>query len=268
MSGAKNSLFIIALVALFSCETRTESLLDPNTGAPLSEKGNGAFGNETQYNNAMKQIDDDPSLSQIRSLSYSNDAEEKQSVSGLIDEKGEILKLTQEYTDAKGTSILLTFYFKNNKLISALNKTIVLHETNGYCKEVKSYFGENETVAYSCTRKAKNEEKLKSLPFLTDKKYKFSYAEAMEILGQTGRFETRYLSFMGTNGKEFIVVGSLGKDAYYSVLALQPAIKAIELIQADSKKYLNKRLKIEFADITEANGLSFQGLLNAEIIQE
>ena len=94
------------------------------------------------------------------------------------------------------------------------------------------------------------------------------YAEAMEILKQTGRFETRFLSFMNAAGKEFIVVGTSGKDAYFSVLAIQPDIKAIQLIQADEKKYVNKLLKVEFTEVTEADGFTFQGLLNAEIIEK
>ncbi|MCF8329957.1 MAG: hypothetical protein K9I37_06435, partial [Crocinitomicaceae bacterium] len=59
-----------------------------------------------------------------------------------------------------------------------------------------------------------------------------------------------------------------GKDAYFSVLAIQPDIKAIKLIQADEKKYVNKLLKVEFTEVTEADGFTFQGLLNAEIIEK
>ena len=83
----KNLIYIIvATITLFACQTRNESLLDPNTGAPISKKPGGAFGNEAQYENEMKRINADPSLLQIRSLTYSNDNGETQSVNGLIDE--------------------------------------------------------------------------------------------------------------------------------------------------------------------------------------
>ena len=262
----KNLIYIIvATITLFACQTRNESLLDPNTGAPISKKPGGAFGNEAQYENEMKRINADPSLLQIRSLTYSNDNGESQSVNGLIDENGEILKLSQEYADAKGTTIAIHCYFKNKKLISAINKTVVSAEKKSFCREIKSYYGENEKVVYSCSRKAKSELGIEKINFIADKKYNFGYAEAMEILKQTGRFETRFLSFMNAAGKEFIVVGTSGKDAYFSVLAIQPDIKAIQLIQADEKKYVNKLLKVEFTEVTEADGFTFQGLLNAEI---
>ena len=265
----KNLIYIIvATITLFACQTRNESLLDPNTGAPISKKPGGAFGNEAQYENEMKRINVDPSLLQIRSLTYSNDNGETQSVNGLIDENGEILKLSQEYADAKGTTIAIHCYFKNKKLISAINKTIVSAEKKSFCREIKSYYGENEKVVYSCSRKAKSELGIEKINFIADKKYNFGYAEAMEILKQTGRFETRFLSFMNAAGKEFIVVGTSGKDAYFSVLAIQPDIKAIQLIQADEKKYVNKLLKVEFTEVTEADGFTFQGLLNAEILEK
>ena len=265
----KNLIYIIvATITLFACQTRNESLLDPNTGAPISKKPGGAFGNEAQYENEMKRINADPSLLQIRSLTYSNDNGETQSVNGLIDENGEILKLSQEYADAKGTTIAIHCYFKNKKLISAINKTVVSAEKKSFCREIKSYYGENEKVVYSCSRKAKSELALEKLNFIADKKYNFGYAEAMEILKQTGRFETRFLSFMNAAVKEFIFVGTSGKDAYFSVLAIQPDIKAIQLIQADEKKYVNKLLKVEFTEVTEADGFTFQGLLNAEILEK
>ena len=265
----KNLIYIIvATITLFACQTRNESLLDPNTGAPISKKPGGAFGNEAQYENEMKRINADPSLLQIRSLTYSNDNGETQSVNGLIDENGEILKLSQEYADAKGTTIAIHCYFKNKKLISAINKTVVSAEKKSFCREIKSYYGENEKVVYSCSRKAKSELGIEKINFIADKKYNFGYAEAMEILKQTGRFETRFLSFMNAAGKEFIVVGTSGKDAYFSVLAIQPDIKAIQLIQADEKKYVNKLLKVEFTEVTEADGFTFQGLLNAEILEK
>ena len=265
----KNLIYIIvATITLVACQTRNESLLDPNTGAPISKKPGGAFGNEAQYENEMKRINADPSLLQIRSLTYSNDNGESQSVNGLIDENGEILKLSQEYADAKGTTIAIHCYFKNKKLISAINKTVVSAEKKSFCREIKSYYGENEKVVYSCSRKAKSELGIEKINFIADKKYNFGYAEAMEILKQTGRFETRFLSFMNAAGKEFIVVGTSGKDAYFSVLAIQPDIKAIQLIQADEKKYVNKLLKVEFTEVTEADGFTFQGLLNAEILEK
>ena len=265
----KNLIYIIvATITLFACQTRNDSLLDPNTGAPISKKPGGAFGNEAQYENEMKRINVDPSLLQIRSLTYSNDNGETQSVNGLIDENGEILKLSQEYADAKGTTIAIHCYFKNKKLISAINKTVVSAEKKSFCREIKSYYGENEKVVYSCSRKAKSELGIEKINFIADKKYNFGYAEAMEILKQTGRFETRFLSFMNAAGKEFIVVGTSGKDAYFSVLAIQPDIKAIQLIQADEKKYVNKLLKVEFTEVTEADGFTFQGLLNAEILEK
>lgn len=260
--------FIITILILTSCQTRSESLLDPNTGAPISRKRGGAFGNEKQYESTIKSIDSNPSLLQIRSLLYSNDKGETQSVNGLINEGGEIFKLSQEYSDAKGTTVSLHFYFKNSKLISAVNKTLVVTARNNFCREIKSYYGENEKVIYSCSRKAKNEQQMEKLTFYSDKKYDFKYTEAKEILYQAGRFQTRYLSFMDAQGKEFIVVGSTGTDAYFSVLAIQPEIKAIKQIQQDPKKFVNKLLRVEFTEITEANGFTFQGLLNAEFIEE
>ncbi len=256
---------ILTLLTLVACKTNTKPLQDPNT---TDKNGIGSFKNEAQYENVIKQIDGNQSLIQIRSLLYSNDEGKSQSVSGLIDENGEILKLSQEYSDGKGIKVSLHFYFKNRKLISTLNKTLFTNDKRGYCREIKSYYYENEVVVYSSSRKAKDEESIAALNFRAEEKYSFKVDEALEILNQKGRFETRFQSFMSIGGKEFIIVSGIGKDPYYSVLAIQPDDKVVQAIKKNEKKYLNKLLKVEFEEVTESNGFTFQGLLNAEIVEE
>jgi nitrous oxide reductase len=123
-------------------------------------------------------------------------------------------------------------------------------------------------VLYSSSRKAKDEESIAAISFRTDKKYSFKVDEALEILNQKGRFETRFQSFMSIGGKEFIIVSAFGKDPYYSVLAIQPDDKVVQALKKNEKKYLNKLLKVEFEEVTESNGFTFQGLIKAEIVEE
>jgi len=73
---------------------------------------------------------------------------------------------------------------------------------------------------------------------------------------------------MSIGGKEFIIVSAIGKDPYYSVLAVQPDDKAIQMLKKNEEKYHNKLLKVEFVEITESNGFSFQGLTNVKMIEE
>ena len=263
MTLKKIPYLILTLLALVACNTKTKPLQDATV-----KNGISSFKNEAQYENVIKQIDGNQSLIQIRSLLYSNDEGKTQSVSGLIDENGEILKLSQEYSDGKGIKVSLHFYFKNRKLISTLNKTLFLNEKRGYCREIKSYYYENEVVVYSSSRKAKDEESIAAINFRADEKYSFKVDEALEILNQKGRFETRFQSFMSVGGKEFIIVSGIGKDPYYSVLAIQPDDKVVQALKKNEKKYLNKLLKVEFEEVTESNGFTFQGLLNAEIVEE
>ena len=263
MTLKKIPYLILTLLALVACNTKTKPLQDATV-----KNGISSFKNEAQYENVIKQIDGNQSLIQIRSLLYSNDEGKSQSVFGLIDENGEILKLSQEYSDGKGIKVSLHFYFKNRKLISTLNKTLFLNDKRGYCREIKSYYYENEVVVYSSSRKAKDEESIAALNFRAEEKYSFKVDEALEILNQKGRFETRFQSFMSIGGKEFIIVSGIGKDPYYSVLAIQPDDKVVQAIKKNEKKYLNKLLKVEFEEVTESNGFTFQGLINAEIVEE
>ena len=191
MTLKKIPYLILTLLALVACNTKTKPLQDATV-----KNGISSFKNEAQYENVIKQIDGNQSLIQIRSLLYSNDEGKSQSVFGLIDKNGEILKLSQEYSDGKGIKVSLHFYFKNRKLISTLNKTLFLNEKRGYCREIKSYYYENEVVVYSSSRKAKDEESIAALNFRADEKYSFKVDEALEILNQKGRFETRFQSFM------------------------------------------------------------------------
>ena len=265
MTLKNTSILILTLLVMFACKTKSKPLQDPNINV---KNGISSFKDGAKYEKVIKQIDGNKSLIQIRSLLYTNDEGKTQSVSGLIDKNGEILKLSQEYSDGKGIKVILDFYFENRRLICTLNKTLFVDDKRGYCREIKSYYIENDMVVYCCSRKAKDEESIASLNFRTDKKYSFKIDEALEILNQKGRFETRFQSFMSIGGKEFIIVSAIGKDPYYSVLAVQPDDKAIQMLKKNEGKFLNKLLKVEFVEITESNGFSFQGLTNVKMIEE
>ena len=131
--------------------------------------------------------------------------------------------------------------------------------------DTKSYFDKNGKVIYTCKRQSNNEENLLQLPFKSTIKKKFSYLNAMEILNQKGQYETRLQGFMDAAAQQFIIVGT---QYYNSVIAYEPNNKIIKELKNKGESAKQTLLKVNFTEVKETNGFTYQGLLDIKIVPE
>lgn len=264
-----NTLIIIVsatALTLLSCNSRSESLLDPKTGKPVNQKQAILYENEAAFENTIQSIENDSNLTEFNSLDYNN-SNEGHELKGLVNASGEPQKLTHENTkNSEGEKITRHFYFKNRKLVCTIERIVNASKGTSSVTETKSYYDQNERVVFSAKRIAESEDSINTAHFIKAKKTAVPLNTAIEILNQKGPFETRFKGFLD---QKYIIVGSKGSGGYNSALMLKEEENStINMLINDEKKYLDKLLKIQFSPVFLAKGFEAQGLESLEIIEE
>ena len=86
---------------------------------------------------------------------------------------------------------------------------------------------------------------------------------AFDIINQEGKFQTNFLGFNEVNDKIYITVGT---NYYNSSLVIPGYVDLLKTLKNNETKYLNKPLKVEFKEVMEPNGFSYQALLDIKIL--
>ena len=260
------SYLLFLLVILSSaCTNKDETLLDPSTDIPTTQKDIPAFNGQEKFDKAVNFLDTAEHPLAFGSLNYSNDSGISKKVSGFGNKNGDIIKLQEEIIYTNGQTETISFYFGPNGMICALRHYVRFTNKGSFCMDTKSYFDKNGKVIYTCKRQSNNEENLLQLPFKSTIKKKFSYLNAMEILNQKGQYETRLQGFMDAAAQQFIIVGT---QYYNSVIAYEPNNKIIKELKNKGESAKQTLLKVNFTEVKETNGFTYQGLLDIKIVPE
>ena len=218
-------LLFFLVILLSACNNKDETLLDPSTDIPTTQKDISAFNGQEKFDKAVNFLDTAEHPLAFSSLNYANDLGISKKVSGFGNQNGDIIKLQQETTYPSGQAETISYYFGPNGMICANRHFVHFAEKTSFCMDTKSYFDKNGKVIYTCKRQSDNEEKLLKLPYASAEKKKFSVLNAMEILNQKGPYATRLQGFMEAAAKEFIIVGTKN---YNSAIAYNPENKIIK----------------------------------------
>ena len=101
-------------------------------------------------------------------------------------------------------------------------------------------------------------------PIQKQKKRVHDPRKAMDIINQNDKFQTNFLGFNEARDKIFLIIGT----DYYSSSVVIPSFQGIlKTLKNNESKYLNKPLKIEFKEVTELDGFSYQALLDIKLVQ-
>jgi len=138
---------------------------------------------------------------------------------------------------------------------------------NGF-GEIFSYFGSNRKVIYTASKLGNSEDELNQKVAIRSKKTDFSPKKALQIINQQGPFETRYQGHIETENYNFIIVGTSGKTGQKSAIAFNSNYPLAAEMVKNNEQYLNRKLRIEFTKVTEANNFSYQGLTGIKLINE
>jgi len=258
-------LLFFLVILLSACKNKDETLLDPSTDIPTTQKNIPAFNGQGKFDKAVNFLDTAEHPLAFSSLNYANDLGISKKVSGFGNQNGDIIKLQQETTYPSGQAETISYYFGPNGMICANRHFVHFAEKTSFCMDTKSYFDKNGKVIYTCKRQSDNEEKLLKLPYASAEKKKFSVLNAMEILNQKGPYATRLQGFMEAAAKEFIIVGTKN---YNSAIAYNPENKIIKELKNKGESAQQTLLKVNFTEVKESNGFTYQGLLDIKIVPE
>ena len=223
-----------------------------------------AYSEAANYEKQIQIINANSDLFEAKSLSYLDNDGKIESVTALIDSTYQFSKLTHYLTDTDGRQVETHFYFKGNQLFSSVQTIRRYTEKTTFVREVKTYYNPESFVVYTAERKVSGENDIAKSSYSETVKCVHDPTKALQIINQNEKFQTNFLGFNESRGKIFLIIGT----EFYNSSVVVPAYQGVlETLKNNEKKYLNKPLKIEFKEVTELDGFSYQALLDIKLLK-
>jgi hypothetical protein len=176
-----------------------------------------------------------------------------------ITEKGDLLKLEQEFGDNQtGSFGKINFYVKGKAPFATREIFYENHPEKPSFVDRVSYYDTKGKVTKTQERRAEAEDLLETMVYKSVNLYACDYQKALDILEQRNEFETTFQGFAEANQIIYLVVGEPGIEGYSSTLRVTEFDPFILELRKEPKKYLNRKVKVNFEVMTESSGFQFQ----------
>lgn len=232
---------------------------ESNNSAPEGQEQTEYVPNEKEvaYEEYISLIDNNDSLPMGNSLFFSKGNDKFTEVEFWINEKNEMVKLIEYYTQESLTIAKNIFYLKDGKKFA----TKELFEVNengelGFVERI-TYYDQDEHPIISKKRKALFEQDLEMESFTTSEKVDCKMDRALRILNQEEEFNTTFQGFVKESGFTYLIVGGPGDDAYTSTLVVQYQDQTIAKLMAKEQEMIGTPLVVDFV-IVEDPGEGFE----------
>ncbi len=223
-----------------------------------------AYSEAKSYENQIQSIDSDKNLFEAKSLSYIDNDGNLESVTAMIDSTYQFSKLVHYLTETDGRQVETHFYFKGSQLFSSVQTIKRFLQNTTFLREVKTYYDSENVVVYTAERKASGENDISKSSYSEAKKRIHDPRKALDIINQNDKFQTNFLGFNEARDKIFLIIGT---DFYNSSVVVPSFQGILKTLKNNESKYLNKPLKIEFKEVTELDGFSYQALLDIKLVE-
>jgi hypothetical protein len=222
-----------------------------------------AYSKAKSYEKQIQTIDLDKNLFEAKSLSYIDNDGNLESVTAMIDSTYQFSKLIHYLTETDGRQVETHFYFRGSQLFSSVQTVKRFIKNTTFVREVKTYYDSKSIVVYTAERKATGENDITKSSYSEAEKRIHDPRKAMDIINQNDKFQTNFLGFNEARDKIFLIVGT---DCYTSSVVIPSYQGILKNLKNNENKYLNKPLKIEFKEVTELDGFSYQALLDIKLL--
>ena len=223
-----------------------------------------AYSEAKSYEKQIQAIDTDKNLFEAKSLSYIDNDGNLESVTAMIDSTYQFSKLVHYLTETDGRQVETHFYFKGRQLFSSVQTIKRFLQNTTFLREVKTYYDSENAVVYTAERKASGENDISKSSYSEAKKRIHDPRKTLDIINQNDKFQTNFLGFNEARDKIFLIIGT----DYYNSSVVIPSFQGIlKTLKNNENKYLNKPLKIEFKEVTELDGFSYQALLDIKLVE-
>ncbi len=258
MEKLRRTAFLFAgmLLIVSACGEQDPNAEDPNEGTVQEYVPNEK---EVAYEEYISWVDNNDSLGVGNSLFYSKGDDKFTEVEFTVNDKQEMVKMVEYYTQESQTIAKNIFYLKDGRKFAT--KELFEQYDNGNLSFVErvSYYDEKEKPIITKQRVAPFEQDLEFESFTTAKKQDCSMARALSILNQEGEFNTTFQGFVKESGFIYLIVGGVGDDAYTSSLIVQYEDPTIKKLMIDEKEMIGTPLIVDFQVVEDAGeGFEYQ----------
>ena len=252
-------------MALLSCHDKNNDKATDASNPEVNISGKSDYKNDSFYFTYIDSVNNAPDLLEGNSLQYLNQDGMFLASKILSDTSNRIYKLEMEMSFTNKSTIS-EYYFKNGKkIVSSIVVSHYLDDRADYSKVV-SFYSDTGDVIYTGSAKSNNLDSLESARLSSSELSYHEHDFAWSLINQTGAFQTTFLgtAFSEELNKNFLIVGP--KDgSYRSTLAIYEETDLIKKLKSNTNKYKGTPLTIEFENITNPSGLSFQALIYVAI---
>ncbi len=257
------SVGMLFIVFLLSCEQSPQDKFQ--TSHSLKEL-KPMFDNEKQFENEIKTIETNENLVEVSSLDYLKDNGETYLVKGLVETKNDnqdmtLKKLILNKTDANGNETNTTFYYNGTRKFVSINEQSILKNDELLKVITKSYYNDSNQIFFS-KRLSGKAENIENLIYQPCKPIDHNDYVALNIINQQGDFQTKFQGFAQLDGRNLLI---LGTEHFTSTLLFSENNNIIKLLKNNEKKYLGKKLIVDFSVDSQPNGFTFQEMNNLQI---
>jgi hypothetical protein len=258
----KHILFLSYLILLASCSS--DNSTEKNSTIKTQSKA------QESINAEINAIDQEVSNSgqEASSLSYSKESGESIVVRAHLNDKGELLKLEEEYNEGiSGKSGINSFYYRNKKIIASRERfEDKKTKEKAQFVELLSFYSEKGEVYKTLEKRVNYEEDLETVPYNEIAIQITDISRAERALNQQGEFETTFQGFVEAQALRYIVVGS-AKSGFTSAIRINSEDDFIRFISVNEKKYLNRKVKISFEHVIDPTGFQYQSYIQGSFVE-
>jgi hypothetical protein len=246
--------------SLFSCNSTKEK-----------EVKNQTVPAEGAYNAEMKAIDSEIENSgqTASSLRFTKENGSTIVVRAHLSDKGNMLKIEEEYNDGELKNIGTTsFYYKKDKIFATREYfDDKLSENTPKFVDRISYYDEKGNVIRTVEKRVNFEEELENAEYTEVKKVKVSIERAKKVLDQKDEYKITFQGIIEVNALNYLIVGSSGNDAFTSGIRVDYDDAFIKTLLKNQEKYLNKKIEVVFENITDQTGFTYQSYIQGKFLE-
>ncbi len=261
MKNKLSFFLVLSVVFLVACKGENADNIDK------SEDTSEVLQNDDK-DKYMSEIDEKAEETYFNSLKFATESQEYIEVKTALDKDQNLLRVKEEYSNGEGQEYgVKNYYYQNGKLSSSV-KRFERHTADDIVfVEQVTYYDKNGKAESTKERIASFESDLENFPFKKVDIAPLSPEKALQVMQETGQFETTFQGFVEANSATYLIVGAGKNNEYSSALNVPNLDGSIERIRDNPKEYLGKKIKVTFTKIIDpASGYEYQELISLNFL--
>lgn len=252
----------VTLTVLFTACQSVKNQDDQSSETETYKK----YENEDKIEKEISNIEKNKDLGLVDGLNYNNNAGSTVDTKGYVDSKGNLVKIEYNFSDVKtGNYGKQFFYIENGKKFASKEIYFDNEIKKPTFIERVTYYDANEKAVFTKERTADYEEDLPTFTFAVAKTKDCPIERPLDALNQTGEFVTTFQGVVVSDNLKYIIVGENSEEGFASSLAIQFEDSAINKLINNERQMIGTPLEVQFEEMVDETGLSFQVLLSLRI---